>query len=110
LVESAVATTLAAFERSLTGDTPPSGLAPTLTALWWASKGEWEQAHAIVMDEDGPDAAWVHAYLHRVESDLANARYWYARAGRPVATGALTAEWRAIAAALLDDGAAPQLI
>jgi hypothetical protein len=49
----------------------------------------------------GADAAWVHAYLHRVEGDLPNARYWYGTAGRPAATGALDAEWSAIAAALL---------
>ena len=53
------------------------------------------------MDEHGPDCAWVHAYLHRVEADLSNARYWYGRAGKPVATGTLPAEWRAITSALL---------
>lgn len=80
---------------------PPAGLAPTVQALWWAAKGEWERAHKIVMTEDGADAAWVHAYLHRVEGDLPNARYWYRTAGKPVATGALEDEWSAIAAALL---------
>jgi hypothetical protein len=53
------------------------------------------------MDESGRDAAWVHAYLHRVEGDLGNARYWYRQAGRSPAAGALDAEWDAIAAALL---------
>jgi hypothetical protein len=43
----------------------------------------------------------VHAHLHRVEGDLANAAYWYRRAGHPVAAGAIAAEWEAIAAALL---------
>jgi hypothetical protein len=43
----------------------------------------------------------VHAYLHRVEGDLPNAGYWYRAAGKPVAAGALEAEWGAIAAALL---------
>ena len=50
---------------------------------------------------EGRDAAWVHAYLHRREGDAANARYWYRRAGRPVASSPLEAEWDAIAAALL---------
>jgi hypothetical protein len=45
--------------------------------------------------------AWVHAYLHRVEGDLANAGYWYRRAGRAEAKGPLEAEWAEIAAALL---------
>ena len=43
-----------------------------------------------------PDAAWVHAYLHRVEGDARNARYWYGQAGRKSATGPLDAEWDAI--------------
>lgn len=98
-----MSTSLAAFESSVTGDMPPSGVSPALTALWWSNKGEWTKAHAVVMDDEGADCAWVHAYLHRTEPDLANARYWYARAGRPVATGPLDAEWRVIAATLLGD-------
>ena len=43
------------------------------------------------------EAAWVHAYLHRVEGDLGNAGYWYRRAGRPVADDAVEAEWERIA-------------
>ena len=54
------------------------------------------------MSEDGPECAWVHAYLHRVEGDLDNARYWYRQARRPPATGELADEWAAIAAALLE--------
>jgi hypothetical protein len=94
--------TLAEFQRSLTGKTPPRGLAPALVALWWARKGDWDKAHKIVMDDDGRDAAWVHAYLHRVEGDAGNAAYWYRAAKRPVATGAHDAEWKAMTAALLD--------
>ena len=69
-------------------------------ALWWAARGDWDLAHAVAQADDGADAAWVHAYLHRVEGDLDNAAYWYRRAGRPVATGPLEPEWAAIAAAL----------
>jgi hypothetical protein len=43
----------------------------------------------------------VHAYLHRVEGDSANAAYWYRRAGRPVPKGPQREEWAAIAEALL---------
>ena len=46
------------------------------------------------------DAAWVHAYLHRVEGDLANAGYWYRQAGQPVAKDTLDAEWERIVSAL----------
>jgi hypothetical protein len=96
--------TLVEFERSLVAETAPRGLAPALTALWWARKGDWDKAHKIVMDDDGRDAAWVHAYLHRVEGDAGNAAYWYRRAEQPVATGALDREWTAIVTAQLADG------
>ncbi len=64
------------FRASLSASHPPAGLPPALEALWWAGKGVWERAHALVQDEPGAEAAWVHAYLHRVEGDLANAGYW----------------------------------
>jgi hypothetical protein len=93
--------TLADFERSLAAPQPPSGLAPALAALWWERKNSWAQAHDLVMDEAGRDCAWVHAYLHRVEGDLDNARYWYGKAGRRAATDPVAAEWERIARALL---------
>ena len=95
---------LVEFQRSLTVKSPPRGMAPALAALWWAKKGDWDKAHTIVMDADGRDAAWVHAYLHRFEGDAGNAAYWYRQAKRPLAASALDAEWDAIAAALLDEG------
>jgi hypothetical protein len=84
---------------------PPRALAPPLAALWWAKKGDWDKAHRSVMDEASQDAAWVHAYLHRVEGDLGNAGYWYRQARKPAATGALDAEWAAIVETLLNAGA-----
>ena len=53
------------------------------------------------MNEHGRDAAWVHAYLHRVEGDEANARYWYTLARRSVAETTLDVEWNEIVAALI---------
>ena len=92
---------LAAFKASIAQQSPPRGLAPPVEALWWAAKGDWDKAHAIVMKDESCEAAWVHAYLHRVEGDLPNAGYWYRTAGKSVATGALDAEWNAISAKLL---------
>lgn len=89
------------FRASLTEAGPPSGISGATAALWWAAKGDWEKAHNLVQDEDGKDAAWVHAYLHRVEGDLANAGYWYRRAGRNPSAAALDAEWAEIAGDLL---------
>ncbi|MFZ2066896.1 MAG: hypothetical protein WAV27_13020 [Xanthobacteraceae bacterium] len=93
--------TPAEFKRSLSKTKPPTGLSLAVAALWWAGKDDWNKAHKLVMDDDGADCAWVHAYLHRVEGDRDNARYWYGRARRPPADGDLVEEWAEIAAALL---------
>jgi len=96
-----VAVTPAGFMQTTANAAPPADATPPLQALWWAAKGEWGKAHTIVMNEDGTEAAWVHAYLHRLEGDLSNAGYWYRAAGKPIETGALEAEWNAIVTALL---------
>jgi hypothetical protein len=95
---------LADFKLSVAAAAPPDRLAPPLQALWWTAKGDWHKAHGIVMAEEGGDAAWVHAFLHRAEGDHDNAAYWYRRARRPAATVALDAEWDEIATALIGAG------
>ena len=92
---------MADIRATLSNAAPASDLAPPLQALWWAAKGDWDQAHKIVQDEDTADAAWVHAYLHRVEGDLGNAGYWYRRAGKPAASDSTEAEWERIFSELL---------
>jgi hypothetical protein len=94
---------VADFRASLNNAAPEPALPPPLAALWWAAKGDWDRAHKIVQDEHGADAAWVHAYLHRVEGDLSNAGYWYRQAGQPAAKDSLDAEWERILSALLKD-------
>jgi hypothetical protein len=96
----------AEFKASLSGAAPAPGLAAPLAGLWWAAKGNWDEAHRIVQDDAGRDAAWVHAYLHRVEGDLGNAGYWYRQAGRPAATDSLESEWQRIVSALIEGGTA----
>ena len=97
--------TFVEFKASLSESDPPAALSSALVALWWDAKDDWDKAHKLVMDEDTPDAAWVHAYLHRLEGDAGNAAYWYRQARKPVADGALDPEWDAIVSALLDGGA-----
>ncbi|MBB4371699.1 hypothetical protein GGD63_004497 [Bradyrhizobium sp. cir1] len=92
---------VAAFIVSLDGAAPAPELNAPLRGLWWAAKGDWDQAHKIVQDDNSRDAAWVHAYLHRVEGDLGNAGYWYRQAGQVAAKDSLEAEWERIAATLL---------
>ncbi len=89
------------FRQSLGQPAPPRGIQPPLKALWHDAKDEWDQAHNIVQQEDDAASAWVHAYLHRKEGDDGNAGYWYRRAQRPPASGALAQEWESIALALL---------
>lgn len=89
------------FMGSLSGTEPPSDLGLALTALWWDAKGDWNAAHEHVQrDEGNPACDWVHAYLHRKEGDLSNARYWYRNARRPAASGPLEQECEAIVATL----------
>jgi hypothetical protein len=99
-----VVVSIADFRASVAGAAPAPSLAPPLAALWWAAKGKWDTAHRLVQDESTRDAAWVHAYLHRVEGDVGNAGYWYRQAGQPVATDALEVEWERIASALIEGG------
>ena len=48
---------------------------------------DWDGAHAFAQGhEDDADACWLHACLHRMEGDAANARYWYGRAERAYET------------------------
>ena len=89
------------FQASLSGATPAPGLDAPLAALWWAANGGWDEAHKLVQDEAGALAAWVHAYLHRVEGDLGNAGYWYRQAGKPAASGSLETEWERMVSELL---------
>ena len=92
--------TLDEFRETLAADSPPP-LPPLLRALWHDTKGDWGEAHRLAQDVSGADAAWVHAYLHRKEGDLSNARYWYRQAGLEPATGALEDEWTRIVGELL---------
>ena len=96
--------TLDEFRAALANARPPAGLAAPLEALWHEGKGDWDRAHRVVMDASGADAAWVHAYLHRKEGDLDNARYWYRKAKKSEAAGPLEDERDAIARALLARG------
>jgi hypothetical protein len=89
------------FRESLKASAPTAELPLVLAALWWDAKGDWQKAHECAQQDETPDHAWVHAYLHRKAGDLPNARYWYHQASRPVANGELEHEWTRIAQTLL---------
>jgi len=89
------------FRESLKSAAPPEGLSPALEGLWWDAKGDWTKSHESAQRDEGPDGCWVHAYLHRKEGDMANAKYWYRRADRAAAYGDFDKEWAAIVTWLL---------
>ena len=90
------------FQQSLTEENPPRELTGPLHALWHEARGDWSRAHEIVQAERSKDAARVHAYLHRKEGDLANADYWYGRAGAERPHGRLESEWEMLVRSFLD--------
>ena len=49
--------------------------------------GDWRTAHVIVQTLTDPLACRIHALCHRIEGDLDNARYWYARAKAELVDG-----------------------
>ena len=47
-------------------------------AIDLALAGDWNSAHEIAQqDEKDATSCWIHAVLHKIEGDAANARYWY---------------------------------
>ncbi|WP_027329893.1 hypothetical protein [Marinimicrobium agarilyticum] len=62
-------------------------------ALELARAGEWDKAHSLVQANSDSLSCLIHAYLHREEGDLANANYWYRRAGETMPDNTLEEEW-----------------
>ena len=93
--------TLSDFKSSLELNKEPKEPEPYLLALWKDAKGQWREAHNIVQEIDHPDAAWIHAYLHRKEGDEFNAKFWYNLAGKKFPTSTLMEEWEEISSFFL---------
>ena len=65
-----------------------------LRSLQLDKDGDWDRAHGIAQSLSSQNGSSVHAYLHRKEGDLANASYWYSRAGISVPDFSLDQEWQ----------------
>ncbi len=62
---------------------------------------ETERAHQISQEHEGAALFdWVHALVHRIEGDDANAGYWYGRAGKSRHPGSIEEEWQVIRTAV----------
>ena len=92
------------FLATLAQPDPPPDLSAAATALWLDGKGNWSGAHDMASDIPSSDGARIHAYLHRKEGDLGNARYWYRQARLAPATGPLEEEWQSLVRHFLEHG------
>lgn len=50
-------------------------------AVQAALNGDWHAAHNIAQEYSDPIANWIHAVLHKIEGDVWNSKYWYAKTG-----------------------------
>lgn len=50
-----------------------------LSAVQAALDGDWDKSHNIAQDYSDTTANWIHAVLHKIEGDVWNSNYWYAR-------------------------------
>ena len=48
-------------------------------AVQAALDGDWDVSHKIAQDYSDATANWLHAVLHKIEGDVWNSKYWYAR-------------------------------
>ena len=69
-------------------------------ALDLAKTGHWEEAHAIAQKHGDELSCQIHGYLHRVEGDLGNARYWYGQGNSALPDNTLEEEWARLSARL----------
>ncbi len=63
-----------------------------LKALELAKAGKWDESHDMVKSYSDHLSCLIHGYLHRVEGDLSNAKYWYNRATEEVPNNTLDNE------------------
>ena len=84
------------FITTLKKNEPPKNISDTLKALWYDGKDDWESSHNVAQDIHDKNGSWIHAYLHRKEGDIPNARYWYTMAGRKEPGVTLKEEWESL--------------
>ena len=48
-------------------------------AVQAALDGDWDKSHNIAQNYSDNSANWIHAVLHKIDGDVWNSQYWYAR-------------------------------
>lgn len=99
--EEKMAMSFKEFVDTIQWASPPEFRTPLLSSLWFDAKGNWDKAHEIAQSVHTARGSWVHAYLHWKQGDMANAQYWYARAGKGLPMIQLEEEWEKICSILL---------
>ena len=63
-----------------------------INALDYYREGQWDKAHQLIQSFTDRNSCLIHGYLHRVEGDPNNARYWYNRVGEDMPDNTLEEE------------------
>ena len=61
-------------------------------ALDLTREGSCDESHKIIQQYSDKLSCLIHAYLHRVEGNIGNAKYWYKRAGEDMSNNNLEEE------------------
>ncbi|CAG7856375.1 hypothetical protein MCAMS1_00827 [biofilm metagenome] len=69
-------------------------------ALDLIKQDEWDSSHDLIQDCTDPLSCQIHGYLHRIEGDIGNARYWYHRAEIAMPNNSLEEELSRLSALL----------
>jgi hypothetical protein len=72
---------ISALETILATSADPSGRRELVRATVLLWHDHLDAAHEIVQEDEGQDASYIHAVLHRREPDYSNAKYWFRRVG-----------------------------
>ena len=68
-----------------------------LSAANFATGEQWQVCHDLCANNEGTQAFdWVHAFIHRIEGDDHNARYWYQKARKSYPASDIQEEWQSL--------------
>lgn len=66
---------------------------PILQCLYLIKHDKWDEAHDIAQDIESDFGYLLHGFLHKIEGDVWNAKYWYRRANEEYKEVGIESEW-----------------